>query len=94
MLVFMKSPSPLLLPLLRSRAQGEVLAWIMLHPDDEFSLVELAAAVGVSPPTVMREVDRLVALGARTRLVRPRRTVLEAPGGTAFCVVEAAGELR
>ena len=63
MIVFMKSPSPALLPLLRSRAQGEVIAWIMLHPDREYSLVELAAATDLSPATVMREVDRLAEAG-------------------------------
>ena len=78
MLVFMKSPSPLLLPLLRSRAQGEVLAWIMLHPDDEFSLVELAAAVGVSPPTVMREVDRLVDAGLVSEVRRGNQRMIAA----------------
>jgi len=59
----MKEGSPLLLPLLRSRAQGDIVAWIMLHPEREFSLVEIARAVGVSGPTVMREVDRLAQAG-------------------------------
>lgn len=59
----MKEGSPVLLPLLRSRAQGDIVAWIMLHPEDEFSLVEIARAVGVSGPTVMREVDRLAQAG-------------------------------
>lgn len=65
----MKEASPVLLPLLRSRAQGDVTAWIMLHPEQEFSLAEIARAVGVSGPTVMREVDRL----ARAGLVREMR---------------------
>ncbi|QGH68793.1 winged helix-turn-helix domain-containing protein [Pseudactinotalea sp. HY158] len=65
----MKYPSPVLLPLLRSRAQGEIITWIMLHPDVEQSLTEIAAAVGTSTPTVMREVDRLLESG----LVRSRR---------------------
>lgn len=62
-IVFMKEGAPALLPLLRSRAQGDIIAWIMLHPEDEFSLVEIGRAVGVSGPTVMREVDRLAAAG-------------------------------
>ena len=65
----MKEGSPLLLPLLRSRAQGDIVAWIMLHPEREFSLVEIGRAVGVSGPTVMREVDRLAQAG----LVRQAR---------------------
>jgi DNA-binding transcriptional ArsR family regulator len=74
----MKSPSPMLLPLLRSRAQGEVLAWIMLHPEEEFSLVELAESVGVSPPTVMREVDRMVAAGLVSDVRRGNQRMVRA----------------
>lgn len=76
-LCFMKEPSPMLLPLLRSRAQGDVCAWIMLHPNESFSLREIADAIGVSSPTVMREVDRLedaglisVSRSGNQRLVR------------------------
>src|SRR5699024_11897388 len=65
----MKQASPTLLPLLRSRTQGEVAAWSMLHPDTEQSLTEIASAVDTSPATVMREVDRLLAAG----LVSTRR---------------------
>lgn len=40
------------------------------------------------------EVERLSALGARPRASRPGKTILEAPGGTALCVVALqAGEL-
>lgn len=73
----MKTASPSLLPLLRSRTQGEILSWIMLHPETEHSLSEIAQAVGTSAPTVMREVNRLVDSGlvtttsrGNTRLVR------------------------
>jgi DNA-binding transcriptional ArsR family regulator len=59
----MKEASPMLLPLLRSRAQGDIIAWILLHPEEEFSLAEISRAVGVSGPTVMREVDRLAEAG-------------------------------
>lgn len=65
----MKDGSPTLLPLLRSRAQGDIIAWIMLHPEAEESLTEIADHVGVSAPTVMREVNRLVDAG----LVRQRQ---------------------
>lgn len=53
----------MLLPLLRSELQGELLSWLFLHPDAEFSLVELARRYGVSRSTVTREADRLVAAG-------------------------------
>ena len=59
----------MLLPLLRSRAQGDIIAWIMLHPEQEASLTEIARATQTSSPTVMREVDRLAAAG----LVRESR---------------------
>ena len=77
MIGFMKSAAPSLLPLLRSRAQGDIIAWIFLHPDQEFSLVEIAQQVDVSSATVMREVDRLFDAGlisevrrGNTRLVK------------------------
>ena len=59
----MKAASPTLLPLLRSRSQGDILAAIVLEPDRERSLTELAEEVGTSVPTVTREVDRLEAAG-------------------------------
>lgn len=49
--------------LLRSRAQGDIIAWIMLHPEDESSLTEIARATNTSGATVMREVDRLADAG-------------------------------
>lgn len=63
---FMKSATPALLPLLRSRAQGDVIAWIMLHPDQAFSVKEVADKTGVSHPTASREIDRLAEAGLIT----------------------------
>jgi len=74
----MKQASPTLLPLLRSRAQGDILAWIMLHPDADHSLGEIAAAVGTSVPTVMREVNRLVASGLVTDMRRGNTRLVKA----------------
>jgi predicted nucleotidyltransferase len=59
----MRTPSPQLLPLLRSRAQGDLLALLYLHPDREYSLTEAAALIGVSVKTVHTETSRLVAAG-------------------------------
>jgi DNA-binding transcriptional ArsR family regulator len=56
----MQTPPPALLPLLRTRFQGELLAWLYLHPEDETSLAEIAARFGVSSATASREADRLV----------------------------------
>jgi DNA-binding transcriptional ArsR family regulator len=49
-----------LLPLLRSPFQGDLLAWLYLHPDQEYSLSDLARRFGVSQSTVSRETARLV----------------------------------
>jgi DNA-binding transcriptional ArsR family regulator len=72
--------SPSLLPILRSRMQGELLALVLLHPEREYSITELATDVGVTPTAVLREVDRLAGAGiladrrvGRSRLVRARR---------------------
>jgi len=50
-----------LLPLLRTPLLGELLAWIYLHPDDQWSATDLSLRFGVSQSTVSREADRLVA---------------------------------
>jgi DNA-binding transcriptional ArsR family regulator len=59
--------------------QGELLALVLLRPEREYSLTELAAALGVTPTSVLREVDRLTGGGiltdrrvGRSRLVRAR----------------------
>ncbi|MCX5612456.1 winged helix-turn-helix domain-containing protein [Streptomyces sp. NBC_00047] len=71
--------SPSLLPILRSRMQGELLALVLLHPEREYSITELANDVGVTPTAVLREVDRLAGGGiltdrrvGRSRLVKAR----------------------
>jgi len=74
----MKSSSPSLLPLLRSRTQGDIIAWIVLHPENEYSLVEIAEHVGVSPATVMREVDRLADAGLVTETRRGNTRLVKA----------------
>lgn len=73
----MKTASPMLLPLLRSRSQGDIMAAILLDPEHERSLTEIAAETGVSVATVLREVARLEEAGlvtstrrGNTRLVR------------------------
>ncbi|MCZ7414614.1 MULTISPECIES: ArsR family transcriptional regulator [unclassified Streptomyces] len=71
--------SPSLLPILRSRTQGELLALVLLHSEREYSITELADEIGVTPTAVLREVDRLSGGGiladrrvGRSRLVRAR----------------------
>jgi len=60
----------MLAALLGSRARAAILARLLLAPDREEYLRELARATGFAPRTVQVEVDRLVAAG----LLRERRS--------------------
>ena len=83
----MKVSPPTLLPLLRSRAHGELMAWLYLHPETEYSTVDMAKLVGISQATVSREADRLLDAGlieerrvGRSRLIRAAaNTILTRP---------------
>ena len=64
------------MPIFRSRHQGPLLAALLLRPDHEYTIVELAARIDAPVSTVHREVERLVAAGiirsrsvGRTRLL-------------------------
>ncbi|MFG1960096.1 hypothetical protein [Nonomuraea sp. NPDC049028] len=46
-----------------SNAVGELLAWLYLHPEKEYSTTDLAAWTGTSQSTVSREADRFAAAG-------------------------------
>ena len=65
----MQGPPPALLPLLRTPFQGQLLAWLYLHPEEETSLTEIASRFGVSSATASREADRLV----EAELINARR---------------------
>jgi len=55
----MDSPGvPLLLPILRSQQQGEILALVLGDPDQELSLSEISRRTGAPHPSVFREVER------------------------------------
>ena len=56
----MKVAAAKLSPLLKSDAQGLILAEIFMNPDEFFSISQLAEFAGTSLPTAMREVDRLL----------------------------------
>jgi len=62
-------PAPPLLPLFRSTHQAELLVLVLINPDTENSLSDLARRLGVHHATVNREVDRLESAG----LLRSRR---------------------
>jgi hypothetical protein len=65
----MRSDAPALLPILRSRHLAEILTVLLLHPDVEYTLSELAATLGLPLTTVQREVTRL----STAQLVQERR---------------------
>lgn len=74
----MKTSAPLVSPLFRTDTQGQLLAWLLLHPETERSLSDLARLADTSIPTVHREIGRLVESGlfterrsGRNRYVRP-----------------------
>jgi DNA-binding transcriptional ArsR family regulator len=73
----MRSDGPALLPVFRSQHQAELLMWLLLHPEQEFSLSDLAARLAVPLSTLHREVVRLDGAGlidsrsqGRNRLLR------------------------
>jgi AraC-like DNA-binding protein len=65
----MRSDAPTLLPILRSQHLAEILTLILLHPDMEYTLSEIAAKLGLPLTTVQREVTRL----SSSQLIRDRR---------------------
>lgn len=65
------------MPVFRSQHQAELLMWLLLHPDQEYGVSELAGRLGVPLSTLHREVVRLDEAGlilsrifGRNRLVR------------------------
>jgi predicted nucleotidyltransferase len=65
----MRSEAPPLLPILRSRHQGELLAVLLLHPDREYTLTELSHRLNTPLTTLQGEVKRLIDAG----LIQDRR---------------------
>ena len=69
------------MPIFRSRHQAALLAWLLLHPEHEYTLTDLAARLEVPLTTLRREAQRLVAAGilqdrtlGRARLLRANVT--------------------
>ena len=65
----MRSDAPSLLPIFRSQHQAEILTRLYLHPDQDFTVTDLAEDAGVPLSTAHRELQRLVDAG----LVSARR---------------------
>jgi AraC-like DNA-binding protein len=73
----MRSEAPALIPIFRSQHQAALLAWLLLHPEHEYTLTELAKRLDVPLTTLQREAQRLVGAGilqdrtlGRARLLR------------------------
>ena len=59
----MRSEAPALMPIFRSQHQAALLAWLLLHPQDEYTLIALAKRLDVPLTTLQREAQRLVGAG-------------------------------
>ncbi len=76
----MRSEPPPLLPIMRSHHQARLLADLLLHPEEETTLTDLARRLDMAVSTTHLEVGRLVDAGillerqvGRSRLVRANR---------------------
>lgn len=65
------------MPIFRSQHQASLLAWLLLHPQNEYTLTDLAGRLEVPLTTLQREAHRLVEAGllrdrtiGRSRLLR------------------------
>jgi len=74
----MRSDTPVLAPTFRSRAQGDLLALVLLHPDREWTVSELARELGVALTTAQTEVARLADGGVLTTRKIGRARVVRA----------------
>ncbi len=82
----MQAPPPPLLPLLRSRLQADMLTLVLLTPNREWSLTELADRTGASLSSAQREMARAQEAGVvasrrlgSTRLVTAAESPLTGP---------------
>jgi hypothetical protein len=77
----MRNEVPALLPLLRSNFQGDLLALLLLDPEAEHSLADIARWTSANVSVVHREVERLVLGGVATdRRVGKARLIRVDPG--------------
>jgi DNA-binding transcriptional ArsR family regulator len=73
----MRSEAPALLPIFRSQHQAKMLSVLMLHPNQDFTLSDLARRLGVPASTLHLETQRMIDAGlltsrqvGRSRLLR------------------------
>jgi MarR family len=87
----MRSAAPALLPIFRSRLQADILAALLLNPEREYSLTDLARRFDAPLSTVHGEVGRLVKAGLLRRHSAGRSAMIQANSGNRL--VEPLGEL-
>jgi DNA-binding Lrp family transcriptional regulator len=77
----MRSEAPALLPVFRSRLQADILAALLLNPEREYSLTDLAKRFGAPLSTVHDEVKRLTDAGLLRRRSIGRSALAQANAG-------------
>jgi len=87
----MRSAAPALLPTFRSQLQADILAALLLDPDSEYSMTDLAHRFSVPLSTVHGEVGRLTEAGLLSRRNVGRSAMIRA--NPANRVVEPLTEL-
>lgn len=66
------------MPIFRSHHQAALLAWLLLHPDNEYTLTDLAERLDVPLTTLHREAKRLVQAGILRDRTLGRARLLQA----------------
>jgi DNA-binding Lrp family transcriptional regulator len=77
----MRSEAPALLPIFRSRLQADILAGLLLNPEREYSLTDLAKRFDAPLSTVHDEVKRLTDAGLLRRRSIGRSAMVQANAG-------------
>lgn len=87
----MRSAAPALLPVFRSQLQADILAALLLNPEREYSLTDLARRFDAPLSTVHGEVKRLTESGLLRRRNVGRSTMVRANSGNRL--IEPLAEL-
>ena len=87
----MRSAAPALLPVFRSKLQADILAALLLNPEREYSLTDLARRLDAPLSTVHYEVKRLTEARLLRRRSAGRSTMVQANSGNRL--VEPLAEL-
>lgn len=77
----MRSSAPALLPIFRSHLQADILAALLLNPEREYSLTDLAQRFDAPLSTVHGEVKRLTEAGLLRRRTIGRSAMVQANSG-------------